>query len=107
MDARDDRKWEFTKAEGGAAFTVKVVTRTTSTELVGIGEDGSIKVRLTASSAGDPAANTELIELLASKLGVPSSMIEVVAGAGGRDKLISVKGISTADVEARLGIEEN
>ena len=53
--------------------------------------------------AGQPAANEELIFLLADALGVDPDRLEVVAGTGSPDKLISVEGVSTADVEACLG----
>ena len=98
-----DRKFEITDAKGGAAFTVRVLTRSTETEVAGRQEDGSLKIRLQASPAGDPVANTELIEFLAKKLGVEKSKVEIVAGETGRDKLISVEGITTADVDAKLG----
>jgi uncharacterized protein YggU (UPF0235/DUF167 family) len=97
------RKFEITGAKGGAAFTVRVVTRATATEVAGVQEDGALKVRLKSSPAGDPAANKELITLLAKSLGVPEAKIEIVAGMNGRDKLVSVEGITTEDVEAKLG----
>jgi len=97
-----DRKFQITDAKGGAAFTVKVVTRAVDTEIVGLQEDGSLKVRLKASPAGDPAANKELIEFVAKLLEVEVAKVEVVAGEGGRDKLISVEGISTDDLEAKI-----
>ncbi|MFN8376510.1 MAG: DUF167 domain-containing protein [Anaerolineae bacterium] len=99
------RKFEITDAKGGAAFTVRVVTRSANTELAGIQEDGALKIRLVASPAGDPAANKELVDFLAGHLGVAAAKIEIVAGANGRDKLVSVEGVSTADVEAKLNPE--
>jgi hypothetical protein len=98
-----NRKFEITDARGGAAFAVRVITRAASTELVGKQEDGTLKVRLVSPSAGDPAANEELVVLLAEKLQVARNKIEIVAGANSRDKMVSVEGISTEDVEARLG----
>ena len=98
-----NRKYEFTDARGGAAFAVRVVTRAAATEIVGAQEDGTLKIRLVSSPAGDPAANQELIDLLAEKLGVARERIEIVAGAGSREKVVSVEGITTADVEEKLG----
>lgn len=95
------RKFEITDAKRGAAFTVRVVTRAQRNEIVGIQEDRSLKIRLTASAI-DGQANDELIRFLAGRLGVPESAIEIVAGRDNRDKWISVEGVSTADVEARL-----
>src|SRR2546421_2579621 len=96
-----NRKFEITDAKRGAAFTVRVVTRAQRNEIVGIQEDRSLKIRLTASPA-DGQANEALIKFLAERLGVPVSAIEIVAGKDNRDKWISVEGITTADVEARL-----
>jgi uncharacterized protein YggU (UPF0235/DUF167 family) len=98
-----NRKFEITDARGGAAFTVRVTTRAEAAEIMGVQDDGALKIRLTAAGAGDEAANRELVTLLASRLGVPASSIEIVAGANGREKILSVEGISTADVEAKLG----
>ncbi len=95
------RKFEITDAKRGAAFTVRVVTRAQRNEIVGVQEDRSLKIRLTASAL-DGHANEELIKFLAGRLGVPESAIEIVAGRDNRDKWISVEGISTADVEQRL-----
>jgi len=94
----------ITDARGGAAFTVRVVTKAANTELVGLQEDGSLKIRLVASPAGDPAANEELVEFLAKTLDVPRDKIEIVAGANGRDKIVSVEGITAEQVEARLNV---
>lgn len=98
-----DREFKITDAKGGAAFTVRVTTRAEETEMVGLQEDGSLKIRLVAPSAGDPSANTELVGFLATTLKVDASKVEIVAGEGGRDKLVSVEGITTADVEATFG----
>ncbi len=97
-----ERKFEITDAKGGAAFTVRIVTRAANTEIVGIQEDGSLKIRLKNSPAGDPAANKELLDFLSEELDVPVDTIEIVAGADGRDKLITVEGISTAELEDKI-----
>lgn len=98
-----NRKFEITDARGGAALTVRVITRADAAEIMGVQEDGALKVRLTAAGAGDESANRELIAVLAARLGVSPGSIEIVAGSGGREKILSVEGISTADVEAKLG----
>jgi uncharacterized protein (TIGR00251 family) len=95
------RKFEITDAKRGAAFTVRIVTRAQKNEIVGVEEDNSLKVRLTASTT-DGAANDALIKFLAERLGVEVSAIEIVAGQSSRDKWLSVSGISTADLEAKL-----
>jgi uncharacterized protein (TIGR00251 family) len=100
-----DREFRITDAKGGIAFTVRVVTKAATTELAGIQEDGTLKIRLVASPAGDPSANQELVEFLAQQLNVSSKKIEIVAGQNGREKLVSVEGLSTDDVEAWLGTQ--
>ena len=98
----EERNFEITDAKGGAAFTVRVVTRATNTEVVGINDDGSLRIRLKASPAGDPAANQELINFLAGILSVTQDQIEIVAGVNGREKVIAIEGITTADLESKL-----
>lgn len=97
-----NRKFEITDAARGAAFGVRVVTRAPKAEIAGVQEDGTLRVRLTAARAGQSDANDELIFLLAEALGVEPGRVAVVAGDGFPDKLVSVEGVSTAELEARL-----
>jgi uncharacterized protein (TIGR00251 family) len=97
-----NRKFEITDARGGAALTIRVVTQAEKTEFAGVQEDGLLKIRLMASPAGDPSANQELIDFLASQLGVPVDNLEIVAGAGGREKIVSIEGMTSTQVEERL-----
>lgn len=99
-----NREFKITDAKGGSAIGVRVVTRASSTELVGRQEDGTLKVRLKASPAGDPAANKELMEFLAQQLGVGLEKIEIVAGESARDKIISVEGMTAVEVEQKLSL---
>jgi len=100
-----DRPFRITDARGGAAIGVRVVTRAVATEIAGKTEDGTLKVRLQAAPAGDPAANQELVSFLARLLEIEPNRIEIVAGAEKRDKLLSIEGLTSADVEARLSVE--
>jgi uncharacterized protein (TIGR00251 family) len=95
-----NRKFEITDARGGAALNIRVVTQAERTEIAGVQDDGILKVRLMASPAGDPAANKELIEFLAVRLGVSTDHIEIVAGASGREKIVSVEGMTSDQLEA-------
>jgi len=100
-----DRKFEITDARGGAALNIRVVTQADRTEIVGIQEDGVLKIRLMASPAGDPSANRELIEFLSARLGVSTDHFEIVAGANGREKIVSVEGVSSQQVEMLINGE--
>jgi hypothetical protein len=95
------REFKITGASGGAAFTVRVVTRASKTEFAGIQEDGILKVRLTASP-NEGEANKQLIEFLAGALGVQTHQIEIVAGGNSRDKLVSVDAIAPEVLEQKL-----
>ena len=97
-----DREFRITDARGGAAFPVRVTTRATEAEVVGIDDENILRVRLVSSPAGDPAANKELIDLLALFLEVEPSHIEIVAGESGREKLVSIEGVTVADIETKL-----
>ena len=95
------REFKITDASGGAAFTVRVVTRASKAEIAGIQDDGILKVRLSEAPEGG-AANQQLIHLLSEALEVPADAIEIVAGKDVRDKLISVDGISPEYLEEKL-----
>jgi uncharacterized protein YggU (UPF0235/DUF167 family) len=97
-----DRKFEITDARRGTALTVRVVSNAGRAEFAGVLEDGVIKVRLTAGGAGEPAANDELLAFLAGQLDIPVEQMEVVAGAGERDKIISIENVTSSAIEAAL-----
>ena len=95
------RKLRLHNGKAGAALTVRVTPRSSRNGIAGVLDDGTVKIQLTAAPV-DGEANHGLIELLAKTLGVPKSSIEIVAGATGRDKLISVLGIDTATLHDRI-----
>jgi uncharacterized protein (TIGR00251 family) len=95
---RDRDNLNITDASHGAAFTVKVVPKANRTELVGIQEDGTLKIRITAPPV-EGQDDEELIGFLAAFLDVDPADIEIVAGAGSRKKLISVLNIHAERVE--------
>lgn len=94
-------EFKITNASGGAAFPVRVVTRASRTEVVGVQEGGILKVRLTGSP-DDGSANQELIQLLAKTLKVEPRQVEIVAGDEKRDKLVSIDGLNPDTLEEIL-----
>ncbi len=96
MRKRDELN--ITDASRGAAFTIKIVPKATKTEIVGIQEDGTIKIRLTSPPVDDQA-NRELVSFLADFLKVDAADIEIVAGAEGRKKLVSVLNVRADDID--------
>ena len=97
-------KFNITSANRGTAFPVKVITRASKTEVAGVSE-GMVKIRLTAAPV-DGKANDQLIDFLADQLHVAKSAIEIVAGQNDSKKMISINGLSNAEVEQRLKLNE-
>jgi uncharacterized protein (TIGR00251 family) len=58
-------------------------------------------VRLTAPPA-EGQANAALLRFLGRALGVPASSLEILRGAASRDKLVRIRGLTAAEVLARL-----
>ena len=83
------RNFNLHNGQRGSALAVRVTPRASRNQIVGMLEDGTIKVHL-ASDAAEDQINVELVAFLAEVLGVPKSRVEIVAGENGRDKLISV-----------------
>ena len=95
------REFKITDARGGAAFTVRLVPRASKNEIVGVMDDGAIKIRVTAPPT-DGKANEALIAFLSDFLDVRKDQIEIVAGHTSREKLISVIGITPDEVDELL-----
>jgi hypothetical protein len=60
---------------------------------IGPMHDGRIKIAVTAPPV-DGEANAAVIELLAKRLGVPRSSVEVIAGASSRRKTIRIANVT-------------
>ena len=95
------RKYHLHDGKKGSAIAVRVTPRASRNEIVEIQSDGTIKIHITAP-AHEGKANEELIKFLADVLGAPKTHIDIVAGATGRDKLISVIGMNADEVNDRI-----
>jgi uncharacterized protein (TIGR00251 family) len=91
----------FHDGKAGAALAVRVLTHAPHTELVGIQEDGTLKVRL-AAVPQKGKANQVLIEFLAEVLDITPAKLELVAGQTGRNKLITVTGLTSTEINQRI-----
>jgi uncharacterized protein (TIGR00251 family) len=96
-----DRKFELHDGKRGAALAVRVTPRASRNEIVELLDDGTIKVRL-ASPPSDHEENEALIAFLSEILGVTRSRLDIVAGAAGRDKLISVVDMDADTAHQRI-----
>ena len=84
----------------GVEIAVRVQPRASRSEIVGMLDD-ALKVRVKAPPV-EGAANDELTKLLAKKLKVPRSSVEVVRGHTARSKTVRVTGIGLDEAEGRL-----
>jgi uncharacterized protein (TIGR00251 family) len=84
----------------GTLLVVRVTPRASRDEIAGWRGD-ELRVRLRVPPV-DGRANDALLRLLASRLDVPPSSIELVSGATARVKRLRVEGLSEADLRLRL-----
>ncbi len=85
-----------------ATVTVRVQPRSSRDE-VGELAGGVLRIRLTAPPV-ENRANEALVRFLAGVLDVPRACVEIVAGDRGRNKIVRVRGITAAELSARLGL---
>jgi hypothetical protein len=95
------RKYELHSGQRGSALAVRITPRASQNQIVGVLNDGTIKVHL-ASDPSNDELNVELLSYLAEVLGVPKSRVEIVAGENGRDKLVSVLDMDVETVHQRV-----
>jgi uncharacterized protein (TIGR00251 family) len=79
---------------------VKVVPRASRSEIVGF-QDDTLKVRVTSPPV-DGAANDELIKLIAKRIGLARSNIDLVSGHTARNKTLRIHGITAELLKANL-----
>jgi uncharacterized protein (TIGR00251 family) len=95
------RKYRLHDGKKGAALAVRVTPRASQNDIVEIQSDGTVKIHLTAPEH-DGKANEELIKFLSEILGAPKTHIEILAGASGRDKLVTVLDMDADEVHSRI-----
>ena len=88
------------EADEGVYLSVYLQPRAKKNEIVGL-HNGAIKIRITAPPV-DHAANKELIKLLAKKLGIAKSQIEIVRGEMSRTKTLFISDLDSESVRKYL-----
>jgi uncharacterized protein YggU (UPF0235/DUF167 family) len=83
-----------------ARFTVRLTPRGGADRVDGVTDDGMLRARVAAPPV-EGAANHALLRLLADELGVPRRDVRLVAGAGGRTKVVVVDGLDPGRVVER------
>ena len=95
------RKYVLHDGKRGSALALRVTPRAERNQIVGLLNDGTIKIQL-AATPEDADSNKELLAFLAEILGVPKSRVEIVAGETGRDKLVSVLDMDSETAHERI-----
>jgi uncharacterized protein (TIGR00251 family) len=95
------RDFHLHDGKKGAALALRVTPRASKNEIVEVLSDGTIKVHLTAPPV-EGKANEALIKFLSEVLDVPVSHLDIVAGAGGRDKLVAVTDMDAESVHKKI-----
>jgi uncharacterized protein len=95
------RSFHMHDGKKGSALAVRVTPRASKDEIVEILSDGTVKVHLTAPPI-EGKANQALLKFLSKVLDVPEKKLDIVAGAGGRDKLISVIDMDAPTLHKRI-----
>lgn len=90
----------YSEKNGSLSFNVRVVPRASRSEVVGE-HDGALRVRIAAPPV-DGAANEELVRLLARKLRIPRSAIEITGGQTSKLKVIVVTGVTAQALAALI-----
>lgn len=96
-----ERNFNLHDGKTGSAITVRVTPRSSRNEISEILDDGTVKVRLMAAPGGEKT-NQALLEFLAQVLQVSPAQLEIVAGATGNDKLITITDLDKTQVQDRI-----
>ncbi len=84
----------------GVVILVTASPRASRSEVAGVAE-GRLRIRVAAPPV-EGAANEELVRFLARALGVPQRAVAVTAGAAGRRKTVTVRGVTAAAAQDLL-----
>ncbi|MBE0426329.1 MAG: DUF167 domain-containing protein [Nitrospirae bacterium] len=83
----------FRKSKRGITIKVRVEPRSSKRNFSGLIGD-TLKVKVHSPPSGG-AANEELIEVLAEKIGVKRTAIKIIKGHTSKNKLIEIEGIDS------------
>ena len=95
------RRYKLHDGKVGSALAVRLTPKASRSAIVGIMEDGTVKVHVTAPPI-DGQDNAALTALLAEVLELPNENVAIVAGDNGRDKLLSVLGLDAVTLTTLL-----
>jgi uncharacterized protein YggU (UPF0235/DUF167 family) len=94
-------KPSFHNGQFGAAIAVHVVLNSIHDEIIGVKDDGSVLVNLSASGS-EGQVNEKLLRLLSQILSVSVGQLEIVTGKYALDKLVIVIGRDSGYVQSKI-----
>jgi uncharacterized protein (TIGR00251 family) len=95
------RQFDLHDGKTGSAITVRITPRAGKNEIIGVLEDGTVKIQLTVPSV-ENQANQALIQYLAEVLQVSPASIEIVVGHAGNDKLVTILNMDANTLQQRI-----
>jgi hypothetical protein len=81
---------------------LRVIPKSRADEIVGMREDGTLQIRISAPPH-EGQANEAVLRLLRRSLGLPLGAVRLKGGASSRDKWVELDGIDAAELTRRLG----
>jgi uncharacterized protein (TIGR00251 family) len=93
-----DDALKITKKDGLLLFSVKVVPRSSKTQVAGL-YNGMLKIKLSAVPEKGKA-NEALIYFLSDKLNVPKAYVTIISGLTSKIKQVSVKNVTQQTIDA-------
>jgi uncharacterized protein (TIGR00251 family) len=81
-------------------LAIRVQPRAKRTEVAGE-RNGAVVIRVSAPPL-EGKANAAVCRLIAERVGVPKSAVQIVRGEGGRDKLVRIDGLSADEARDAL-----
>jgi uncharacterized protein len=93
-----DDALKIIKKDGLLLFSVKVVPRSSKTQVAGI-YNGMLKIKLSAVPEKGKA-NEALIDFLSDKLNIPKAYVTIISGLTSKIKQVSVKNVTQQTIDA-------
>ena len=78
------------REKGSIRLSLKVIPKSSRNEIVGIQEDGSLKLKITAAPEKGKA-NAAICDFLASEFGVPKRNVEILRGETSSIKQVCIR----------------
>jgi uncharacterized protein (TIGR00251 family) len=89
---------QYSEKDRSLIFAVRIAPRASRSEIAGE-YNGALRVRIAAPPV-EGAANRELIRLLAKTFKLPQKAIDIVSGAGSKNKVVRIRGADAARLVA-------